>query len=237
MISVCCFKWNTPGYRSQFTGGHVNTLKAMVERCYPDPHRFICLTDDPAGIDASVEVLPLWDTFKDLKNPNWPDTGPSCYRRLPIFSKDFARIAGPRFVSIDIDVVLTADVRPLWNRDEDFVIYASATAGYHYNGSMMLMTTGARSQVFEDFDPERSPRLAMAAGNNGSDQGWIQYRLGRHEARWTRFDGVYGYRTDMKGRQKTLPEGARIVIFHGKPDPWDEGARAASPWIAEHYRA
>lgn len=29
------------------------------------------------------------------------------------------KIAGPRFVSIDLDVVITADLRPLWNRPED----------------------------------------------------------------------------------------------------------------------
>lgn len=34
--------------------------------------------------------------------------------------KDFERIAGKRFVCIDLDVVIT-DLRPLWNRPEDFV--------------------------------------------------------------------------------------------------------------------
>jgi hypothetical protein len=236
MLSVVLFKWKKPGYRSTFTHEHVNTMRSMVERCYPDPHRVICITDDSTGIDSRVMRVPLWNNHSNLVNPTWPDKGPSCYRRLRTFSKEFAKIAGERFVCIDLDVVLTRDMRPLWNRPEDFVIYASARANHHYNGSMFLMTAGSRAQVWDDFDPIESPRLAKAAGNNGSDQAWIQYRLGKKEATWSVKDGVYAFRTDLRGRERVLPSDARMVVMHGKPDPWEEEAQQKAPWIRQHYR-
>lgn len=233
--SVVVFKWLKPGYRTVFTSEHVNTAYSMVRRHYSKPVRFICITDDAAGIRSEVEVVPLWDHYRDLRNPTW-SWGPNCYPRLYTYSKDFERIAGKRFACMDLDVVVVASLDPLWDRDEDFVIYASTTARGHYNGSMWMMTAGCRSQVWDDFDPAMSPKLANAAGNRGSDQGWIQYRLGKKEATWTVKDGIYAHQTDMKRNQRKLPSDARIVVFHGETKPWHEKARRASPWIQEHYR-
>lgn len=236
MLSVVCFKWGAPGYRSKFEAIHVNTLHRMVRRWYPHPFRFICVTDDPRGISTDVECAPLWSDHRELRNPTWPGHAPNCYPRLRTFSKEFEQIAGKRFVCIDLDVVITGDLTPLWNRSEDFVIYASARANNHYNGSMWLMTAGCRSQVWEDFDPVESPKLANRAGCMGSDQGWIQYRLGKGEAIWTVKDGIYAYRTDLKFSQGSLPKDARIVVFHGLPKPWEHQARRRSPWISQYYR-
>jgi hypothetical protein len=233
--SVVVFKWQKPGYRTTFTHEHVNTAYSMVTRNYSKPVRFICVTDDAAGIRSEVEVFPLWDHYRDLKNPTW-SWGPSCYPRLYTYSKEFERIAGKRFVCMDLDVVVVDSLDPLWDRDEDFVIYASTTARGHYNGSMWMMTAGSRSQVWDDFDPKTSPQKANAAGNRGSDQGWIQYRLGKGEATWTVKHGVHAFRTDMRGKQGHIPDGARLIIFHGEPKPWDRSAQRASPWIQEHYR-
>jgi hypothetical protein len=235
--SVVVWKWAKPGYRSTFTAEHVNTMRRMVARHYPDPHRFICITDDPAGIDPEVETVDLWSEHGDLENPTWPKLGPSCYRRLRAFAPEFEEIAGRKFVCIDLDCVITGDLRPLWNRPEDFVIYGPAVAHFRYNGSMWMMTAGSRRQVWDTFDPEVSPRMSHRAGIQGSDQAWIQYVLGPREARWTLNDGVLAYRRDcLRGTRGLLPKTARVVVFHGKPDPWSPEAMNQSPWIREHYR-
>lgn len=233
--SVVVFKWRKPGYRTVFTAEHVNTAYSMVRRHYSKPIRFICITDDATGVRPEVEVFPMWDHHRDLKNPTW-NWGPSCYPRLYTYSQEFEQIAGRRFVCMDLDVAVVASLDPLWDRPEDFVIYAAVTAGGKYNGSMWMMTAGCRSQVWTDFDPKESPRSANAAGFQGSDQGWINYRLGKGEATWTVRDGVYAYRTDMRNKQSELPADARMVIFHGIPKPWESVAHNRSPWIREHYR-
>lgn len=236
-LSVVVWKWATPGYRSVFESYHVNVLHAMIARNYSDPFKLICITDDPTGIAPHIMTVPLWELHGDLLNPTWPGVGPSCYRRLRAFSPEFAAIAGERFVSLDLDVVIVEDMRPLWNRPEDFVMYASKHAQGALNGSMFMMRTGARAFVWETFDPVESPRKTRAKGLTGSDQAWIEYCLGRKgEATWGEGDGIYAWRQDcLRRRRGALPDNARLIVFHGAPDPWSKGAQAASPWIADHF--
>jgi len=234
MLSVVCFKWASRSYRSQFGPETVNVLRRMVSRHYPHPHDFVCITDDPTGIDPDVHIVPLWPDFSDLPNPAGAKH-PSCYRRLRLFAPDVVDVLGPRFVALDLDCVITGDVTPLWSREEPFVIWGGTHPSTPYNGSMMLMSAGARAKVWTEFDPVRSPAAAAAAGHYGSDQAWISYCLGPNEPRWSRSEGVYSYRNHLRSRPAMLPPNARIVFFHGRVDPWSPQARSW-PWIQEYYR-
>jgi hypothetical protein len=238
MLTVVTWKWKPqPGYRSSYPPSTVNTLAAMIRRHYPHPHRMVCVTDDPAGIDPRVEILPAWDDFANIPSPHG-GKNPSCYRRLRLFHPDAAQWFGERYVSLDLDVVITGDLTPLWHRPEPIVFWGDTNPlpGSHYNGSMMLMTAGSRPQVWTDFDPAKSPQLSLKARCFGSDQGWISYRLGKGEAKWTRADGVYSFRNELQ-KTKQLPANARIVVFHGRIDPWSAEAQHGWPWVREHYRS
>lgn len=231
MISFVTWLWKTPNYRTAFTAEHVNVLAAMIRRNYIIPCRIICVTNDATGIDPRIEIVPDREDFKDVASPHGKGN-PSCFRRLRLFHPDAASDFGPRIVSIDLDSVITGDLRPLFDRPEEFVGWADALRPAQYCGSLTLLTAGARPRVWTDFDPERSPREAKAAGNLGSDQGWISHCLGKGEAQWTQADGVYSYRWD-KVRGGPLPANARIVFFTGEPKPWAEMGVA---WVREHYR-
>lgn len=233
-LTVACWKWTpVPGYRSSFDAATVNTLRAMVARHYRRPHDFVCLTDDPGGIDGDVRIIPIWDDYKELPGPH----GVNCYRRLRAFSAEAADLIGPRFVSLDLDVVLTGDVAPLWDRPEDFVIWGDVARRTPYNGSMWLLRAGTRRQVWETFDPQTSPVRAKQLGYIGSDQAWIGACLGEGEAKWGPEDGVYSWPVQVRPFGGTLPPNARLVSFHGRDNPWTPGLAARHPWIAEHYRA
>lgn len=237
-LTVVCWKWRPPaGYRSSYPPETVGTLKAMVARHYPFPFRFLCVTDDPRGIDPSVEIVPAWNDFAHVPSPHG-GKNPSCYRRLRMFHPEIGKVFGERFVSLDLDVVITGDLAPLWNRPEDIVMWGDTNPqpGSHYNGSMILLTAGARPQVWMDFDPQRSPTLSKVHRCWGSDQGWISYCLGKGEAKWSKSDGVYSFRNDLKEGRCDLPSDARMVIFHGKFDPWDAAVHSRAPWIRQHYR-
>lgn len=235
--SVVCFKWRpAPGYRSTFAPSTVNSLAVMVRRHYPRPVRVICVTDDPAGIDPSIETVPLWNDFADLPSPHGGNN-PSCYRRLRLFHPEIGAVLGARFVSLDLDCVITADVSSLWDRPEPLVCWGDTNPlpGSHYNGSMILLTAGARPRVWTEFDPKTSPRLALKAKCFGSDQGWMSYCLGPGEPRWSTSDGVFSFRNHIKTSPgRALPSGARIVFFHGKQDPWTAPANGID-WVRRHY--
>jgi hypothetical protein len=235
-MTVVTWKWRpAQGYRSTFGPDAVNTLRAMVRRHYPHPHRFVCVTDEAAGIAPDVEIVPDWGDFADVPSPHG-GRNPSCYRRLRLFHPDASRWFGDRIVSLDLDVVITADLAPLWDRSEDFVAWGDTNPlpGSHYNGSMILLTAGSRSQVWTRFDPATSPRQSLKARCFGSDQGWISYCLGPGEAKWTRADGVYSFRNEIAAT-RALPSNARLVVFHGAHDPWDAYVQANYPWVQLYY--
>lgn len=249
MLDVVTFKWSTPGYRSEFTGEHVNTLASMVRRNYHKPVRVTCVTDDPTGIDARVRVLPLWDDHAQLKSPHGGNN-PACYRRLKLWSPEARDLIGERILCIDLDMVLTGDVTPLWDRPEDVVLWKdNLNPTTPYNGAMQLIRAGSRPRVWEDFNPATSPALARKAGFFGSDQAWLCYALGPGEARWGTEHGAYSWRVHIRqtpngqahipytpGRDcaKALPDGAKCVNFHGVDSPWTLAPHVG--WIAEHYK-
>lgn len=234
-LGFVTFKWPAPvGYRSVFSAAQVNTLQRMIARNYPAPHRVFCVTDQAEGIDPGVTVVPDWKDYADLPSPSGR-RNPSCYRRLRAFAPEMADTFGPRFVLLDLDTVIAGDLRPLVDRPDDFVIWGDTNPRTYYNGSLILMTAGARSKVWTTFHPIESPRASYRAGHHGSDQGWISYCLGPHEQKWSTADGVYSYKNHL--RQMTqLPANARVVSFHGEFDPWDAHVQQRHRWVAEHYR-
>jgi hypothetical protein len=234
VISIVCFKWRPrENYRSIYPPAVVNTLRRMVARHYQKPHRFICVTDDAAGIDDDIEVVPLWDDHASVPNPSF-NTGPSCYRRLKMFARDAGETFGERFCVMDLDTVIVKDLSPLLDRPEPFIAWRNPDPRWPLNGSMWMMTAGCRPQVWERFDPVTSPAQAHRAGCFGSDQGWMSYVLGR-QATWGPEDGVYSYRRDIVPRQNKLPKNARAIMFHGNWDPWDAVVHKVAPWVREHY--
>lgn len=234
-MNVVCFKWTPPrAYRSQFAAEHVNTLYRMVRRHYAGLESFLCVTDCAEGLEPGVEAVPLWPDFATVPSPHGGHN-PSCYRRLKLFDPAIASVLGRRFVSLDLDTVILRDLTPLWERPEDVVFWGDTNPRTHYNGSMMLLTAGARPQVWTDFDPAVSPRTAMSVGCFGSDQGWISYRLGKGEARWTREDGVYSFRNDLATNMRRVPANARVIFFHGNQDPWSPYIQTNCPWVITHW--
>lgn len=233
---VCTFKWSKPGYRSKYGPENVNTLASMVRRNYVGDLDFVCITDDPDGISPEIRIVPLWDEFRNLKNPSFSN-GPNCYPRLKMFDASMADIIGPRFACFDLDVVITRNLNPILDRKDDFLIWGDTVPGYWYNGSFWMMDAGARHQVYSQFDPVKSPRVSHAAGRRGSDQGWIAHCLGPHENTVSRRDGVFSFNNHIQRLYKgNLPLTARIVVFHGLHDPWHPEIQQRYQWVKEHYR-
>lgn len=231
-LTFVCFKWKKPkkGFVlpaaiSAYTAEHVNTLWRMLYRHYHKPFRFVCVTDDPRGVEC--ETLPLWD--KHLSHGG-------CFNRLYTFSPDMKKLLGKRFVCIDLDCVITGDITDLFTGRPDFVINSyhplpnRSHPDQHYNGALYMMNAGCRRQVWDNFDPDTSVRLIQ---NNhklcvGSDQAWIRLCLGKGEERFTNDDGVY----EVRQFNDKLPADARIVFFAGARDP----SQLRYGWVAEHWK-
>lgn len=232
-LSVVCWKWeNNPNLyssskkRRPFTAFHVNALLWMLKRRLRIPFELTCVTDNDEGIDPEVQIVPLWK--------QWREHG-GCFTRLCAFKKDIGELFGPRFVSIDLDCVLVDDITPLFDRDDDFIIWGEHTRPNPYCGSMWMMNAGCRPQVYATFNADDYPPNHNGRRPLGTDQQHIARVLYPNEAMWGRTDGVVALRTCRESRPRwSLPPGTRIVFFNGKYQPDDPGMKQIQ-WVRDNY--
>ena len=193
-VSVVCFKYNHPTYRTRFTATMVNKLFLMLARNVGDdvPFELVCITDDKKGLMSDVCTRPIMATFRDLRNPT-SLTRPNCYPRLPLFDPTNPYGLQEYFLSIDLDAVVTGDVTKFIQHWTDFIVWKIRG---RFCGSLFGGRVGATPELYTDFDPLRSPQLTQLAGLRGSDQAWLEYK--RPEApTWTADDGVYGWQDEI----------------------------------------
>lgn len=242
-LCVVAWKWRPNGtWSRQYDSVHVNALEKMLKAHLHIPHRLVCVTDDPRGINC--ETIPLWE-HGETKTPQ---NKPNCYRRLYAFSKDAQKYFGPRFVSIDLDCLIVPGpdgkgLTPLIDQPGFMIV-----KGYRedtkkgccpYNGSMWMMDTGAHSQVWEEFSPENSPALAqknvLPNGHRyyGSDQAWIAHMMPNQKT-WGPEDGVLSFVRDAQAHK--IPSICRVMFFAGHMKPWSEKMQVVNKSIWEEYR-
>lgn len=239
-----CWKWRSDAYPIRYAAKHVNVLRETLRRTYNGAHRFICITDDPRGIEC--ETFPLWSDHSDLFNPAGAYL-PSCYRRLKIFDRATTEAmwiaTDSPIVSIDLDVVVLHDLSPIVSKcpESDFIGWRTTVGGHDrpmvYNGSLFRFRAGTMGHLWSDFDPDHSPAEARANRFFGSDQGWMSYKLANAYPSWGREDGVVGFVENLSPlhHHGELPANARIVCFNGLAKPWDADVRLANPWIADRW--
>lgn len=224
---------------------HVNVLAASVSRNLKMPHEIVCVTDMPEGIDGGIRIVPLWDDLRSFRR---------CFVRLKAFAPQMAEVLGPRFVSIDLDTVVTGPLDHLFDRPEPFVAWQDQARITPYCGAQWMLTAGAHPEVWETFNYDEWQGLKAKTGYYGSDQAWMAYKIPGAPV-WTKEDGVYSFRLNLlrltggdpvgkrlKSRIRSLggcvlPENASIVHFHGLFDPSMIELQQEIPWISQHWRA
>jgi hypothetical protein len=228
VLAVVTWKWG-----KLFSHEFVNRMRNMLERHLHVPHRMLCLTDDRHGIDHRVECLPLPIEFAGSFR---------CRRRMWQYSEARRSTFGPRFLSLDLDNILTDDITPLVERPEPLVMFRVGYANT-LSGSFVLCDTGYLHGAYEAYakDPVNYPRKTGL--QNASDQAMLNmYLRGRRVAQWKERDGFCvffgkGYeRLEYHGvgpNRPNLPQGTRVVVL-GSDDLWAlEDPRFA--W-REHWR-
>lgn len=248
-LTFVCWKWKSPFPNDrEFPPDAVNVLRALVAKYYGRPHRFVCITDDTTGLDPGVEACPMPETgleeLKTLRPPanRFDHRGrlvrkiqfPSCYRRLWMFSEE-ARQLGEWVFCLDLDCLIVGDLEPLvddfpsdfvgWLREPNRWRIRPALAGAVYK-----LRTGSHTEVWEEFDPETSPRQAMDAGYSGTDQAWMSYKLlPTNDRMWVDTDGLG--KPDKAGPRPY----DRILFTAGYAPPWSEEYQGKRPWVCKRW--
>lgn len=226
-IQIQSWWWSQPGGRTTYTKDHVLIWRDSVRRHLTIPHTFALVTDLVDELDNIKIIAPPRD-FEAVRIPTWGTHMPQCLRRIAMFRRDAAEVFGARrFLSMDLDCVISGSLDEIVGRTEDLVMYRGTHAARPYNGSMLLMTAGARPQVYEQFTPDG----AVQAGQKylGSDQAWISHILGPGEAVWDASDGVHAWNSRLNVGDP------RITFFLQPEKPWSY-VGAGNSFCCEHYR-
>jgi len=119
-----------------------------------------------------------------------------------------------RVLYLDLDVTVVGSLDDLADFDAPFVIikdWREMRGNSEYNSSVMAWTAGAGDRIFTEFN---SGVVQVMRG----DQNFIQeimYPCATFPEDW-----CVSYKVQTWLKSKTLPQEARVVIFHGKPKPW-----------------
>lgn len=239
-LQFICLKWGT-----KYPAYYVNRLFSMIDRFTKKPFKLYCITEQPKGLFAEIEVLPLTDP----KLSGW-------WHKLSLFKPDLYGLEGP-VLFIDLDIVITADLSPLFSYQANkFVIIRDLATG-GYNSSVFRLNAGSKEHVWNNFTRAARQITDQYAG----DQDWITEQIADAEiwpadwvvsfkkqcnarvkhsygivGRWLRSFGVLAPRGYAE-----LPAGTRIVQFHGKPNPADVmngpfDIYKQAPWIRDYWK-
>jgi hypothetical protein len=225
-VLVLCMKWGT-----LYGPGYVNNLARGVRRHLARPHRFVCFTDDAAGLDSGIEALPL----PELGLP--PGHTDSRWRKLALFRRDLGGLGGTALF-LDLDLVITGPLDRFFDlpgafriqRDDDLFrakplrrLNPARDAFLRSvgNSSVFRFELGAHGYILDAFlaDP------AGATARYEISQHFQSAQLAAHGDLdyWPR-GWCVSFKNDCvpRGlpswwRDPALPPGTSIVVFAGRP--------------------
>lgn len=241
--TVICMRWGTA-----YDADYVNKLHAMVRRHTERPLRFVCFTNDATGFAEGIEAMPLPEI--DLP-PRWAWT---TWRKLSLWRRDLGGLSG-NVLFLDLDVVVIGSIDAFFDfqPEKTFCVVENWTQPGKGigNTSVFRMKVGAHPEVFDALGDD--PLSVMRGYANEQT---MASRIIGDVTFWPR-----GWCVSFKHevlprwpmnliRSAAFPQGARIVVFMGRPKPNEarDGRWPApwhkrlikqvrpTPWIGEHWR-
>jgi len=245
-INIITLKWG-----DRYGADFVNRLHSAVTRNLARSHRFVCFTDDGSGLAKGIDVLPI----PEIDLP--PDAKVTGWRKLCLFRDDLPVTGLCLF--LDIDIVVTGSLDEFFtfgSPDEIPIIHnwvpwnktIFRPAPQIGNSSVFRFAANQCRFVWDQFHREKEWALA----NFRPPQSYLTHCI-RPKMRYWPAEWVRSFKRHCRPMfplnwlmAPGLPKGARIIAFHGKPDP-DEAAvgyrgtrlnhfSRPAPWIDEHWR-
>ncbi|MHA6345794.1 glycosyl transferase [Roseivivax sp. CAU 1761] len=247
--NIACIKWGTA-----FGPEYVNRLYSGVRRNLARPIRFFCMTEHAEGLHPEIEVLDLpQEPFRaEMDRALAVANRQGAMRKTSLFRPGVIPAEGP-VLGFDLDVVITGALDPLLEMAPGRVLMR-----HDWTEKRKGRPTGHGS-VFR-FDPERHGFLyhdlaaapyAEVETARGSEQRYTSHKaMERDVFAYIPEDWVVSFKYDCNPfpgnwlTPPTLPAGARVVCFHGRPKMPEAvaGYRGSlirrarpAPWLREHW--
>jgi uncharacterized Rossmann fold enzyme/glycosyltransferase involved in cell wall biosynthesis len=208
-VTVVCLKAGT-AYGSQY----VNVLRDMLSRNLTAgfPGRFVCITDDPTGLDEGIEIIPL------------PDDLETWWGKLYMFKRGlFAD--GERCVFMDLDTLVIGAIEFLAKYAGTFATLRDFYHPQQLGPAIIAWEAGEKNaRIWDEWEAQGKPRHPMG------DLWWLNTLGVEAEILQDLFPGKFvSYKADCKPYP---PKGAAVVCFHGQPKPENCGQE----WVEDVWR-
>ena len=237
-VNIICMKWG-----EKYDSSYVNKLFNMVSRNLDRNFRFICLTDDNSGFLSSIESF-------DLPKLNLPDGIPERgWTKLVTFSENLFDIQG-QCLFLDLDLIIVNRIDEFFELEGDFFIIKDfIRKDSTGNSSVYRFEMGKFFDVLEYFQQN----FTEIQSKYRNEQEYLSdYMKNNHSLNYWPNEWCQSFKKHcvQKGFKQffyppLLPQEAKIIIFHGKPNPPDalkgksgKWYRKVLPtdWVADHWR-
>lgn len=233
MRQVVCMKWGT-----LYSADYVNRLYNMVRRNLTGDFRFVCLTDDPTGINEAVECF-------DCPSVSIPS--PHCnrgWRKVSLWGETVEGLQPGDALFIDLDVIITGSLDQFFEVDGDFIVCKNwsnpGPDGRIGNTSVYRFTIGSHPYLLNKLQGETEAVLSEFSNSQTYISRTIQAEaLSFWPEGWCHSFKVHCVPSLFRRwiDPPHLPEGSRIVIFPGVPNPHDAAqGHWPAPWYKKIYK-
>ena len=242
---VLCMRWG-----SLYPSTYVNVLHAAVRHHMTGSFRFVCLTNEPAGLNPEIEHYPIPDI--GFRPEHWEH---GCWPKLTVFMPDLYGLRG-RALFLDLDSLVVGNLDSFFKSNPGVVVLDwSSMKGNHQapnrevGTGVFAFTLGSESQIVRTF--HQSPEAAVR--NFRLEQNFVQAKASSIDY-WPR-DWVVSFKLhqrrglalDLFSPPHEPAPSTRIVAFHGNPRPIDltrPGIRGDFPhlirspvsWVSSYWR-
>ena len=237
-VNVLCMKWGV-----KFHADYVNKLYRAVTRHLSLPHRFVCLTDNTRGLDPGIETFPIPDMPVDITGP---ERG---WKKILTFREELYDLRGP-CLFLDLDVLIRDTIDKFFSIDGDVLIIKDwLKQDGTGNSSVYRFEIGRHADVLQEF-VRTWPEVKNQYRN---EQEFISAVLLRKQAlgywpdNWClsfKRHCMYHFPLSLF-KTPRCPDSAKIIVFHGHPNPDEATAGNAgkwyrfmrpTPWISKYWQ-
>lgn len=211
IVIVCVNAQNYLGRGAQY----VNILCDMIGRNLPDTvaFDFVCLTDNPDGLNPAIRTLPLPDGVK-----GW-------WNKLYMF-KEGLFPDNKQIFYFDLDTCIVGNIAPLIAYRGELATLRDFYHPERVGPAIISWRSNSHAELWESFD-----RDVVTPQEN--DLTWINAYLAKYAITPVILQDVFkqeivSYKVDA---QHALPRKARIVCFHGLPRPHECAGWVAKIWM------
>jgi hypothetical protein len=246
--TITCIKWG-----DKFPPYYVNRLFAGAARFMDRPFRFVCFTEDPAGIRSEVEVHPLPDVPFETAMVRAMTTGKrrGAWRKLTMLKPGIADLSGP-CLGMDLDVVITGPIGDLFDykpdrmcMGRDWLERRRGRVGGH--GSVFRFDPALHRYLYDDFAADLEGSIAwkgeqkytsMTAHRHGD----LEYFLNGWICSFKR-QAIPHFPLNFLWPPR-LPADCRVMCFHGTPKMEEaltgdcaklQYRTRPAPWLREYW--